>query len=181
MHIACTQGPAFIDPDEQYPTQHHQYSLRSRIANNITQLPSNQILHTCKAVIEPVTGNVLEYWYLVKGPEKRTWIKVLSNDLGGLSQGIGKRMPSGTNTIFSIEHSDVPANRKVAYVSLVASIRPNKTETHRVRFTAGVDVLDYPGIPSIDTASRTTTKILLSIVIYTLDGMLMMADIKDFY
>ena len=115
---------------------------------------------------------------MVKVPENWTWIKALENYLGRLSQGIGKRMPRGTNTILFTKNSDVPENRKVSYVRLVAYIRPNKTETHRVRVTSGGDVLDYPDITSTDTVSLTTTEILLNSVISTLDAMFMTADIK---
>ena len=117
---------------------------------------------------------------MVKGTENRACIKSLANGLGRFAQGIGKHMPSGTNTIFSVKHSYVPENIKMSYVRLVASICPNKTETHRVRVTAGGDIIDYPDITSTDTASLTTTKILLNRVISTLDAMFMTEDIKDF-
>ena len=81
MHIARTQGQSLIDTDKQYFAQHHHYILRSRVANNITQLTVKQILHTRNAVIESGTGNVLEYSHLVKVMEKRTWIKALANYL----------------------------------------------------------------------------------------------------
>ena len=181
MNIAHTQGPALINLDKQYTVQHQRYSVRSRIENNITQLPAKQILHTRNAVTEPGTGNVLEYRHLVKIPEKRTWIKALENDLVRLAQRIGERMSSGTNTIFFIKHLDVPVNRKLSYVRLVASIYPNKTETHCAKVTAGGDLVDYPGITSIDTSSLTTTKILLNSVISTMDAMFITADIKYFY
>ena len=113
--------------------------------------------------------------------ESRTWIKVLANDLGRLAQGIGKRILSRTNIIIFIKHSDLPANRKVLYVRLLESIRPNKTETHIVRVTTGGDIIDYPWITSTGTASLTTTKILLNSVISTLNKMFMTAKIKDFY
>ena len=61
MHVACTQVTALIDPDEQDSAHHHQYCLRSRVANNVTQLPAKHIFHICNTVIEPGTGNVLEY------------------------------------------------------------------------------------------------------------------------
>ena len=181
MHVVRTQGTALIDPDKQYSVQHHHCSLRSRVANNITQLTVKQILHTRNAVIESGTGNVLEYSHLVKVMEKRTWIKALANYLWRLAQGIGKRIPSGTNTIFFIKHSDVPANRNVSYVRLVASIHTNKTETHRVSITLGGDVIDYPGSTSIDTYSLTTTSILLNSVISNLDAIFTTLEIKHFY
>ena len=124
---------------------------------------------------------MLEYWHLVKVLENRTWIKFLANDLGSLAQGIGKRIPSGNNKIFFIKHYDVPENRNMSYVRLVESIRPNKTETHRVRVTVGGDVIDYTGITSIDTDSLATTSILLNSVISNLNAILMKAEIKYFY
>ena len=181
MHVARTQGTALIDPDKQYSAQHHHYSLRSRVANNITQLTVKQILHTYNTIIEPATRNVLEYLHPVKVMEKRIWIKALANYLGRLAQGIGERIPSGTNKIFFIKHLDVPANRNVSYVRLVASIQPNKTETHFVRVTLGGDVIDYPGISSTDTDSLTTRAILLNSVISTLDAIFMTAEIRFFH
>ena len=81
MHIARTQGQSLIDTDKQYFAQHHHYILRSRVANNITQLPIKKILHKFNTVIEPGTGNVLECRHLVKVMEKRTLIKALEYDL----------------------------------------------------------------------------------------------------
>ena len=124
---------------------------------------------------------MLEYRHLFKVPEKRTLIKAIANDLGRLAQVIGKCILSGTNTILFVKHSDVPANIKVSYVQLVASICPNKTETHRVRVTASGEVFDYPGITATDTVILTTTKMLLNSVISTLYEMFMTEDIKYFY
>ena len=80
---------------------------------------------------------------------------------------MGSRMPTGTNTIFFIPESKVPANRKVSYVNPVASIRPNKAEIYRVRLTAGGDRLDYPGITATETVSLVTTKVHLNSAIST--------------
>ena len=63
----------------------------------------------------------------------------------------------------------------------MASIRPNKTEMHRVRVTVGGDVINYPGITSTYTDSVTTTAILLNSVISTLDAIFVMPEIKYFY
>ena len=75
MHVARMQGPSLIDTDKQDPAQHHRYSLRSRVANNITQLPEKKILHIRNKVIEPGTGNILEYRHLVKGMENTLFCK----------------------------------------------------------------------------------------------------------
>ena len=140
-----------------------------------------RLTHYCNSVIEPSTGDVLEYRHLIRGPDKATWTTSLANDLGRLAQGVGTRMKKGTNTIFFVKQSAVPSDRRVSYVRLVASMRPNKAEIHRVRVTAGGDRLPYPGVTSTDTASLTTTKCLLNSVISTPNAKFMTADIKDFY
>ena len=126
----------------------------------IAQLQAN-------AVIEEASGDVLEYRHLVKGPNRKIWETSCANDFGRLAQGIGTRMPQGTNTIYFIPRRQVPAGRKVSYVKPVATIRPNKAEVNRVRLTAGGDKLDYPGPTATDTTSLTTFKVHINSVIST--------------
>ena len=108
----------------------------------MTPLPT----HSCNSVLDEATGNLLKYLHLIKGPDRRIWIKSLANNLGRLAQSVGKRMPSGSNTIFFTQQSAIPADCKVSYARLVLSIRPSKTENHRVRVTAGGNRLPYPDI-----------------------------------
>ena len=84
----------------------------------MTPLPT----HTCNSVLDKATGNLLEYRHLIKGPDRRIWIKALANYLGRLAQGVGKRMTSGSNNVFFTRQSAIQANRKVSYFRLVASI-----------------------------------------------------------
>ena len=105
----------------------------------------------------------------------------LANNLGRLAQGVGTRMPIGTNRVFFIPRSAVPAGRTVAYSRLVASIRPHKTETHRVRVTVGGNRLGFPGDTTTNCASLTTTKCLLNITISTPGARFITLDIKNFY
>jgi hypothetical protein len=110
----------------------------------------------------------------------------MANDLGRLAQGVGKSRPAhqripGTNTIFFITRRDVPPGRKVTYCKQDATIRPNKTETHRVRNCAGGDRLDFPGPTATQTASLTTIKILLNSTISTPGARFSAFDIKNFY
>ena len=60
-------------------------------------------------VIEPASGQALKYRLLVRGPNGDTWIKSLANDLGRLSQGVGTRMPTGTNTVFFVYNEADPS------------------------------------------------------------------------
>ena len=128
----------------------------------------------------------LSYNHLVEGPDKNLWLHSIANDLGRLAQGVGKKRPvndgvAGTDTIFFIRKSDVPAGRQVTYCKQEASIRPNKAETHRVRNVAGGDRLDYPGPTSTQCASLTTTKLLLNSTISTPDARFGAFDLKNFY
>ena len=90
------------------------------------------------SVTDKVTGKSLEYRHLLRGPNKYVWTRSLANDLCRLAQGVGTRMPTGTNTVFFVQCRDLPAGRKVTYSCLVLSIRPHKTEKHCVRITVAV-------------------------------------------
>ena len=164
-----------IEPDDIYTPSHHVNCL----ANNQPLLP--RATHFCNSVLEPSTGNILEYRHLIRGPDKSVWKTALANDLGRLAQGVGTRMPKGTNTIVFVAKTAVPTDRTVSYCRLVASLRPNKAETHRVRVMAGGNLLECPDITSTDTASLTTTKCLLNSVLSTPNARFATADIKDFY
>jgi hypothetical protein len=64
---------------------------------------------------------------------------------------------------------------------MVASIRPQKKETHHTRLVVGVDRLDYLGATSTPTAKLTTAKCVLNSNISTPNGRFMVVNIKDFY
>jgi hypothetical protein len=69
----------------------------------------------------------------------------------------------------------------VTYGRIVATIRPQKAETHCVRLTVGGDRLDYPGNTSTPTASQTTAKVLINSTISTDDARFGCIDLNDFY
>ena len=95
--------PNIIEDDDFLPPR---YNLRSQVncAISTTPLPLGRV----NAVLEQTTGSVLEYRHLVKGPDKNIWTTSCANDFGRLSQGVGTRMPSGTNTIFFVPFHKVP-------------------------------------------------------------------------
>ena len=119
------------------------------------------------AVIDDITGQSLEYFHLSRGPNADVWLHSLANNLGHLAQGVGTRMPTGTNTVLFIRKFNFPSGHTVMYSRLVSSIRPHKTETHRVSVTVGGDKLYFPGITTTNCASLTTTKCLLNSVVST--------------
>ena len=95
-------------------------------------------------------------------------------------KGVGNRI-KGTNTIFFIHQSGVPACKTVTYGRIVVSIRPNKNGAHRVCITVGGDKISYKGPTNTQCASLITIKILLNSVITTILAMFMCAYIHDFF
>jgi hypothetical protein len=134
-------------------------------------------------VICPITGQNQEYRQLIQGPEKDKWIQGCTNELGRLLLGIDplKDGPSGTDTIQFIRHTDKPKDKKATYLRIVVDIRPQKEETHRVRFTCGGDQVSYSGNVSTPTADIATVKILLNSTISTPGAKCLTTDMKDFY
>ena len=115
---------------------------------------------------------------ILQGPNKSIWRTILANNIGRLIQGVGTHMTRGTNTVFYVPKSSVPADRKVTYARMVATILPHKNKVNRVRVTFGGDVLDYPGATTTKCASLTTTKCLLNSTISTPNARFMTLDIK---
>ena len=75
-----------------------------------------------KVIINPASSQELKYWHFIRGPNRDTLVKALTNNLGRLPQGFGTRMPTFTNTVFFVEKSSSPYGRKVTYAQIVATI-----------------------------------------------------------
>ena len=108
--------------------------------------------HSAHAVLDPISGAALSYRQLREGPDGPEWIQGAANEIGRLAQGVLPHMPHGTDTIHFIRHDALPPDRKTTYLRIVAELRPLKAETKRVRFTAGGNLIDYPGNVSTPTA-----------------------------
>ena len=91
--------------------------------------------HQANVVIDPKTGALLEYRHLIKGTTKAIWENSFANEIGRLAQGVGTRIPSGTNTIFFIPKEKLISGRTVTYGRIVVKIIPQKAETHRTKLT----------------------------------------------
>ena len=132
----------------------------SRYAQATRHLIANEYRRTnhSNTVINTDNDQSLEYPHLIRGPDKDIWTTSLANELGWLAQGVGTRMPTGTNTVFFIPCSAIPSGRTVIYSQLVASIRSHQTETHRVCVTIGRNRLDFPGDTTTNSTSLTMTK-----------------------
>ena len=186
--------PNLIEPDHDDPAAHHyplrlQHSLAATAPRGHTGIQPRyvDVLHhlisqeQANAVIDEVTGQSMDLRQLLQVPQKSIWRTILANNLGRLTQGIGTHMPRGTNTVFCVPKSSVPANLKLTYSRTFATIQPHKTKVNRVRVTVSGDIIDYPGAATTKCASLTTTECLLNITISTPDARFMTLDIKYFY
>jgi hypothetical protein len=116
------------------------------------------------------SGESVEYQALLKSSDGPLWERSSTEEIAHLAQGFpGGGVPEskGTNTLFFIPITAMPAGHKATYLRLVVSDRPQKAQPRRVRFTVGGDRIDYPGEVSTKTASLTTAKLLFNSVIST--------------
>ena len=136
-------------------------------------------------VIHPDTGKICTYSQLstskVPNQDKNTWTTSLANIFRRLAAGVGDRIPSGTNTINSKQHTAVPKDRHVTYGKIVCGVRKHKAETHRCRLTVGGDKLEYPDEVSTPTSDLTTAKYLVNSIFSTPGAKGLVAGVKDFY
>jgi hypothetical protein len=173
----------------RYPTR-HTIPYNDEEANHIVTIDNTDILSTkepatqwANAIIDPDTGASMEYRHLLKSPKHcKAWTHSFANELGRLAQGVGGRQV-GTNTIFYIQHNQIPADRRkdVTYGRICVDYRPQKEEPNRTRLTVGGNLIDFPGDVSTPTADTTTAKMVINSTISTTGARYMCGDIKDFY
>jgi hypothetical protein len=100
-------SPTPAAPTHRYPlrsTQHHANSATSDLFAHV---------HQANTVVNPITGQVQEYRHLLQGPNAPTWTHSFANEVERLSQGVGTRMPSGTETIWWIRKTKSPLTAKL--------------------------------------------------------------------
>jgi hypothetical protein len=133
--------------------------------------------------INPDTGNVAEYKELINCSDKEHWQYSNTDEIGRMFQGLGpdSYMPTGTNTLWFIDRKKIPKQKKPTYVRVVCADRPEKSNTRRVRWTAGGDRIVYPGNKTTKTADISTCKLMFNSVISTPNGRFMTIDLKDFF
>ena len=84
--------------------------------------------------------------------------------------------------MFFTKKDKIPKDRKITYANFICNIRPKKSETHRVRLTAGGNKIDYPGDPSSPEVSLLNVKIRINSTISRAknNAKYMCIDIKNF-
>jgi hypothetical protein len=143
-----------------------------------------QDVERAMAVMDKNTGKLLNYRQLLKHPaHKKEWDVSAANEFGRLAQGVGGRIKNPTNTIRFIKEQQVPKPRKkdVTYGSFVCTVRPEKAEPNRTRFTAGGDKINYPGEVATPTAEMLVAKVLFNSVVSTPGAKFMTMDVSNFY
>jgi hypothetical protein len=71
--------------------------------------------------------------------------------------------------------------KDVTYGQFVCTVKPEKAEPNRTRFTVGGDRINYPGKVATPTAEMLVAKMLFNSVISTKDARFMTMDISNFY
>jgi hypothetical protein len=111
-----------------------------RLTRRITRLENE--VHQAIAVMDADTGKLPNYRQLMRSTKYRqAWSLSLANEFGRLANGIGGRINNPTNIIeFTFQH-DVPTEQKkdVTFRQFVCTVRPEKVEPNRTRFTVGGD------------------------------------------
>lgn len=115
---------------------------------------------------------------MVRGADREIW-----HDLCRLDGMPGYRHGTdvGIDTIKFISKSGMPANKRVTYGEKECSLRPQKSEAHRVQLTVGGNRLTYNGDTATQCASLTTTKLLINNTISTPGARFDCLDIKNMY
>jgi hypothetical protein len=137
-------------------------------------------------MVHPTTGETISsYKKLMHDPAtKEIWQRAFGKDFGGMAQGCNKTGQKGTNAIFIMTHEEIrniPKDRIVTYARVVVDFRPQKDDPHRIRITAGGNLINYPGELLTRTADLTTSKLKWNSVLSTEGAKYMCLDIKKFY
>ena len=83
--------------------------------------------------------------------------------------------------VFISNYEVLFTTKKFIYGKIVCDINPDKVETRRTRLIVGRNLLEYDGVLSTMTATVTTTKCLLNIIVSTLNSQCLTVDIKYLY
>ena len=115
------------------------------------------------------------------------WQTAFGKDFGGMAQGDKKMGQKGTNFIFVMTHDKIkliPRTQTIMYARVVVvdfCPQKQKADPHRIRITAGGNLINYPGELSMRTANLTTSKLMWNSVLSMEGAKYMCLDIKNFY
>jgi len=131
----------------------------ARLTRRITRLDSD--VHQAMTVMDADTGKLLNYRQLMRITKYRqAWSISSANEFGRLANGIGGRMKNPTNTIKFIFQHKIPTEqmKDIMYGLFVCTVRPEKAEPNRARFTVGGERINYPGKVATPTVEMLVAK-----------------------
>ena len=134
-------------------------------------------------VLDPLTGRMMEYRDLLKHPDpqvRQLWERGMCRELGRLAQGFGGSKEA-TNCIQFINFNQIPTHKKATYARIVAELREQKADPHRIRITAGGNLIFYPHDKSQPAADLNTVKLHINSTISTPGARYACLDIKNMY
>ena len=120
--------------------------------------------HYANPMVHPVTGRtILSYKKLMHDPAMaEVWQTAFGKDFGAMAQGCNKTKQKGTNAMFVMTHDEIRhalANKKFfTYENPVVNYRPQKEDPHRIRITAGSNLINYKGNASVRMVDINTAK-----------------------
>jgi hypothetical protein len=103
--------------------------------------------HAVHAALHVDSGESIEYQALLKSSDGHIWECSCTEGIAHLAQRFpagGIPASEGTNTLFLIPITAMPAGRKAMYLHLVISDQPQKAQPHHVCFTIGGDLSTTP-------------------------------------
>ena len=121
------------------------------------------------AVLDEEMGDLMGCRQVMKCPKyRKLYAKSYSQKLGRIAQVI-PCVVNGTNTIFSINKNDIPAERwkDATYGRVVVNYRVEEGYPCRTRLTVGGNLIVYPGDCGTPKVDLLTVKLLLNRVIST--------------
>jgi hypothetical protein len=138
-------------------------------------------------MVHLVTGRTISsYKKLMHDPAMaEVWQTAFGKDFGGMAQGCNKTGQKEKNAMFVLTHDEIMhalATKKFfTYANPVVDYRPQKDDPHRIRITAGGNLINYEGNASVWTADIDTAKIHWNNVISMPNAKYMCLDIKKNY
>jgi hypothetical protein len=127
------------------------------------------------AVLDDKTGDLLEYYHLLKHPKyKDVWSKFFGKEI--------QHLATTTKTIAFMAKQDIPQARRrdITYGWIVCNYCLEKKYLYRTRITMGGNLINYPNNCGTPTADILTVKLLFNSISSTPYSTFMIG-IKEFY
>ena len=106
----------------------------------------------------------------------------MCKELGRLANGY-KQCTTGTDTVRFLDINEIqqiPFDRIITHVRIMADCFPQKDDPFRIRITAGGNLINYPGETHTNVADMITAKILWNSILSAAHACFMTIDVGNF-